>query len=855
MKLFKFELLKSWRQHRFIVLLLLMIGFTAGAYFLNNMLEVTALKDAEKQLTAHYQQVNAITASTGTALAENPDDELLKAQYENAQKMNSFIADLLRAYSNHEKEQIPMLEQEWLKTIMIHIELGGEYPLFDQRTLSEKMERNEVLLKHGLAYEGAYSTTMPNFMKSAAALFMTVGGLLLIVFLIGDPLIDEYENNTIKTLHTQPLKRWYILVVKYGVIMLSLLFVVTVFFLLSAILPLLFGGNKGSFSYPQTVVFKEGYQLLTTGDYLLRRAILFIGATSFVASLMMVFSILFSNRFSVFLYTTLLVGGGYVATGLFDGLQTMANPFYYLHFNILLERPETNWSIAYVLTLGIYSALLLLATYFLQERALTFRKEATMKRPFHRGNTLRLGGPLWAFIVFEWRKLWRSPFIKQVLIILMLLLIVSYALISYSVVKEEKAFNEMVEEALDVSKKNTTFFKQRIQQEEITIERLQKKVKLTEEEEEQLKKAQLKVQSIKEMQLTSFEQDIEQYGSLSKAYAEKDWPSFYAFWIKKNKLETGEIQQNGIIYNVKRPTETGSLSGFTYRASIQEKELLMQRQLEPVFGVEFLNTRHDHFLTPVDQYEWNEQTRKVDNTGLFYLYQFFDSNVYLILLGLLLMMFGIGFSGEKGKKRTLHFLKTQPLSKVQLLLGKFSALLLFAMGIVLTLFFLIVAIGTLGNRFGDWNFPVLFYDTASAVEQHGYQGTSTTDGGFHFINMGDYLIEAVLMFFASLIFVLSLSFLFSRFFKNKTATLLAAVSTAIGGYFISMLEHMASTAQFSPFIYLNISKIINGEIAAILNNHAVNAWTGITILMVCSALLLFLNILRIPKGFKNTKVV
>ena len=52
------------------------------------------------------------------------------------------------------------------------------------------------------------------------------------------------------------------------------------------------------------------------------------------------------------------------------------------------------------------------------------------------------------------------------------------------------------------------------------------------------------------------------------------------------------------------------------------------------------------------------------------MYTFFDSFIYLILLGLLVFLFGAGFTAEKGRKRTLSLLVTQPLSKNTIFIGK-----------------------------------------------------------------------------------------------------------------------------------------------------------------------------------------
>lgn len=276
-------------------------------------------------------------------------------------------------------------------------------------------------------------------------------------------------------------------------------------------------------------------------------------------------------------------------------------------------------------------------------------------------------------------------------------------------------------------------------------------------------------------------------------------------------------------------TERIGLSDFTYAASIREKELMVERQLQPVLPVEYVTTIFDRFPNPVDRIDWNRKTQKIDNTGLFYVYIFFDTYIYLLLIGLLVFLFGIGFTAEKGRKRTLTFLVTQPLSRLNIIVGKTGISLVITFFIAIGSILLMILLGTIGNRFGDWNFPILFYETVNS------------EGEVHFISMGRYLIECAALFLGATVFLLILSFLMSLFFNNTMSTLAATLVVAIGGYLMSGSSVLSTLSHLSPFTYLNIGKIVNGEVAALLVNQSIQTPLGLGVFTISSIILLGLG--------------
>ena len=160
-------------------------------------------------------------------------------------------------------------------------------------------------------------------------------------------------------------------------------------------------------------------------------------------------------------------------------------------------------------------------------------------------------------------------------------------------------------------------------------------------------------------------------------------------------------------------------------ASIEEKEWMIEHGLEPVHTLilgHYTWTIYDKFISPVEQLKWNQDTRKVEKTGLFYVYTFFTTYSYLILAGLLVFVLGAGMTSEKGIKRTLTFLQTQPLTKSVDFYGEDRHFYVVDRCHLSVFDFVYGLLGTVGDRFGDWKFPVLYYDSPSVVDSANYSG-------------------------------------------------------------------------------------------------------------------------------------
>jgi ABC-type transport system involved in multi-copper enzyme maturation permease subunit len=842
MKLLKFELKKNFRKKKFIILFLIVSLFVVGLFIRNALMQEKIAENATLSLNPHYQETSDLVGLFLEKLKDDPKNDKLRASYDNAVKMNDDIKDLQNAFKSRDWSLIPQIEGDFLKRVTTHLKLGNDYKSLQGNKLEQRMQKNAILLKEHLPYEDEnYSLDMPIFMKKTSTLLISLIGILTIVFIMGDQLSEEFESQTIKTLYTQPLRKWRILLSKYASLMTVSIFILFILFVLSAALSFLFGGKAWSFSYPQLVQFSNGFTYITTSEYLIKLAIIYVGAISFSFSLVLLVSVIFKNRFATILVSILILLSGITLTNQVKSWQTIQNPFYFFHFTELIERTKYFEGIGSIWILFTYSFIMILLCLLVQGKGPFFRIGTLSKRPFNKGRTLPSSKGILPIVLFEWRKVLRQGSFKQTSLVTLLLFLIGYVFLTYQTNQKHHDFVESMKNTLKDQKFEVQYLKQSKQKHQDKIDKLEnKKLPLKEYEKamlEGMKKSIPQIQAgIKESQMK-----VENEKDVLDAYKKKDWKRFYEYWIYQNQLVNGEIKST--------QHYVSQFSNFTYKASIAEKKLLEKQNLEPVLPPEYLYTIYDdqYFPNQIERMAQKRSSMKIDNTGLFNVYLFFNSYIYLLALFILIFLFGSGFTTEKGKKRTLYLLQTQPLSRFKIFLGKYGVSVALSLGMALGIVLLLVVMGLVGNRFGDWNFPVLHYDTDKIAKLAKYTGISAQEGSFHFIEMGQYLLETIVLFLGAILFLISIALFFSLFVNSVITALISTCIITLSGYFVSSSSFISPISFLSPFTYLNVGKIANGELATLFHNSLIQTWTGLIVLLVSSIILFGAGLLWFQK--------
>ena len=212
------------------------------------------------------------------------------------------------------------------------------------------------------------------------------------------------------------------------------------------------------------------------------------------------------------------------------------------------------------------------------------------------------------------------------------------------------------------------------------------------------------------------------------------------------------------------------------------------------------------------------------STGIYYLSHVVDLLFGVFGAGVFLFLFGDVVTKEGlGRNGTIHLLLTQPIQRNKILSSKFATVLILSVLILAGTVILSLVLGTIFDRFGDWNYPVLIYGE---------------DYAFEFINMSTFLIKSAALFFMILLFCYSLLFLYSVLLKRALLALGLTLTTIYIGIQLSEDSVLSSHAPYVPFHYFSVPKIVTMEFAATLKNFDFTFTNGLAVLGISSVVLL-----------------
>ncbi|WP_350343411.1 ABC transporter permease subunit [Proteinivorax tanatarense] len=822
----KFEVKKLFKKKNLIWLLTVAILFTAAIYWQYSSQHPNYIQQTLEKINETYMNEVGEQQRFLTELEEEVGLDPLKArQLDAIQDIWVSLVQWRGALENRQLREAMQYEGEFLANLTAYEELEGQLVTFQGLEKEIAEAKHKWLNEHNLFHE---DEEIPNsvhlLLKESSSFLFSLLGIILLLLFFGNTLIEEKEEKTWQLLKTQPISNWQIIGAKYICLVLTSILFILLVITVGIGIPYVLGDHTINFQYPQILTEGDHFTIISTSEYITRAAILFLGASIFAFSIALLLSRWAKNPFTVTMLSIFTVIMGYAITEMYVPLQTAANPFAQLRFSeILNQTPKpTDW--LYPLAGVIWGTTLTSMTAFIPEGKMNILFTSDTKQPYKGGVTQKSHFTFWNISTFEWRKIKRQGLLLKVYAILALLVLFGYTVVSEQTYQRETAYIARLEQ-------NLGWEKERLDN---TKEAMQREVEYVEEnyDKEVYERTLLR----REKGHRHLKTWIDKLDAAISGYESKDWQSMHKYHLFKNRFYNNEFDTG---YVADQSIKQEKLGRFTLEASIAEKEWMLERGVQPVFsGIYIPTTFYGGWENDTEAKEiWVEENTKVDNSGLFTLYIYFEKHLHFIPLALLLFLLGGGLATERGKKNTLNFLKTQPVSESKLFLGKlFNAKIVMVLSCI-AVFFLVILVGSVFNRFGDWQYPILNYDSEAEVISSNYTGhkIENTNQGFHFINLGRYLLESTALLGFIAIFITSMAMLLSVFIQKKMSVL--ATTALIGAAGFALSQDLTEMAHLSPFTYLNIPKIINGEIATTLNNPGVNLQTGIAVLLTVTAAL------------------
>ncbi|MBB4824643.1 ABC-type transport system involved in multi-copper enzyme maturation permease subunit [Sporosarcina luteola] len=825
MSLLKFELKKIWRQKKWLWLLVVVL-LCAGLVFYQNQREQDLMaKEAEENIFRVVVMTDQLYAQLRPLDRENKLTTEQQIQFDSLNNMANAIFHWKSAIYTRDWGEVPQQERLFLENLERYEGAGGVFDIFQGLEREKAIAKNAYLIEHQLPYANETYPVSPFLqLQRLAAILLGPAGLLLLLLLFGSAYTSEKEQQTVLTVQTQPVLRRSYLLSKYsGLLGITILYVAIVV-TAGWVVPSLFGDTFNDWAYPVFLETEDAFTIIPAWQHVWHLALLFIGASAFLFAFLLVVGTQLRSSFTSIMLTGFLTMSGIVMTETLGSLQAPWNPFQLFRGNrFLLEYPVYSIWI-YAIAALLWCILLITIAVFLREGMKGLFKAAEEKKPFRKGRPHRLLSVL-AIGVFEWRKSKRRGLLGQVMAVVAMAIIAGYVFLAEQVKEKES-------EAIGALKEKPDSI------ENYTIPSIEDDIRNIEESIEEANRNGENGESIyghlidvyKE-QLAAAREEAALATIAVNTYEQEDWAPYYDYQLFNDQRILAMITEGKKGIHIAE-------SFFGYDAAIKQKEWMKEYNIKPVFSGTYIPNIHDQW-EPEErkEEERNKQAnRKVDHSGLFSLYMVFRDHVYVIPLVLMLVLVGAGFAGERGKRPTLRLLQTMPTKRRSLFLGKTLHASIVAMGSAIAIFLFVALVGTVFNRFGDWMYPVLRYHSKYEVQSFDFTGNRAYEGGYTFIPLGEYLLKAILLYVCVSLFLIAIANVIGLFVRQPLVVYALTGLISGAGYLLSW--KLDDFIQYSPFLYLNIPKIVNGEILALLNKPAISVYMGCVMLLGASLIVL-----------------
>ncbi|XZF77804.1 ABC transporter permease subunit [Bacillus sp. AL-1R] len=825
MNIILFELKKFWRKRNFLWILVVILLFVSGNFVQNYLEKSTMQARAEKKFQPYIEETDKIYQDLQRNQSDKVPDEVQLRQQEQIIEIGKALYNLKLSITNKEWDKIPTYENDFLEGLVQYSKYGGEFHSLQGVERSQAIAKNEWFIKHHLPYiDEEYPLAPILFLKENTKILFGVVGVVVLLFLFGNIMTVEKEQNTWVFLTTQPIPNWKLIFGKF----ISLLIITAAFIVLVIViglaLPWIYD-HRIYLQYPQLVGSKQTFSIISTTYYLMREIVLFTNTCLITFGIVLLLSRWIKNSFTVFISTCFVLIVGISFTGMNQFLQTVWNPFQSFHYNeILNESPSsTEWRLLFFAIVWSFSCVFL--SVFLPKKESKLLNSSYLP-PFQKGETKINANPLLVATLFEYRKVRRNGLFRKMNLFLSILIMLGYFFLSEQTQEKKKSYFQELKQSEHILE--SVVYPDMKQQ--IAILENEPEDSNLKEQLEDLKKGEAVIQETQKKNKAAV-----------SSYKKGKWTPLYEYQLFQTRFANKEFD-SGNLQNAFKET----LGQFTIDVSIAEKNWLIDHHIYPVFSGDFLPTVFSN--EKIDSNKWLEMNQKLDNSGLYSLYIFFKDYLYLVLIGLLILLFGSGIADERGKMNTLRFLKTQPIASKQIFLGKVLNSTILSFLNFLGLFLYVLIIGTLFNRFGDWEYPILYYDHPIIAGSSTYTGTISYRGnGFHFSPIGINLMKSILLLLCLCLFTIVLSHLLSLFFKNSLSVFSATILTVAIGC-IASTQILTNHAYFSPFTYFDITKTTNGELSILLDQPNVNAQMGCIVLLLSTLILLISGYLLVSRN-------
>lgn len=288
-------------------------------------------------------------------------------------------------------------------------------------------------------------------------------------------------------------------------------------------------------------------------------------------------------------------------------------------------------------------------------------------------------------------------------------------------------------------------------------------------------------------------------------------------------------------------------SDFAYKLSSQRLQAFQERKIPPILGTSITLTPYDEAINPADRLQDQLTYQTTDQSFLGLVYRFVSVFRFdLLAIVLLICFMGGAYNNEGDRYEHLYWLHTLPTQPNRIHFDKIYTQMIQAtkyFGLAMLLLFFI---GMIRDGFGQWNYPLVFYDK---LLDHPNILTNFEDS-FHWLNLGNWFLKYCGWFLVSSFFILNLMAFLSTYIPKQITTSVISSFVLIFGYYLGQIFPNGMSI-YLPFAHLNGSKVLDGSIIVPLHWTESSLIQSLFVLMIWSVALYILTYLRI----RNNKLL
>lgn len=163
------------------------------------------------------------------------------------------------------------------------------------------------------------------------------------------------------------------------------------------------------------------------------------------------------------------------------------------------------------------------------------------------------------------------------------------------------------------------------------------------------------------------------------------------------------------------------------------------------------------------------------------------------------------------------------------------------LGLCVVLFIFIVSIlcGTIGNTFGSLASPVLTYTS---------QGTNI------FLPFSLFLLKILILIFLSILFIVNFVSVVSKVTQKNMTCLLISLGVILGCLLVLQdIAPLHDYMHFFPTTYINVLKVVSGELANTMHNVKITFSNGVIFLLITNCFLFVVDMYLPRLRFRSVK--